>query len=58
MKTTIEAVRRVIIEDSKRIVEFFDESQTVEMLNKYNGFSDWDNISIDDEGNIILSKKD
>ena len=58
MKTTIEAVRRVIIEDSKRIVKFFDESQTVEMLNKYNGFSDWDNISIDDEGNIILSKKD
>ena len=44
----------VIDADNNQILERFDEDQTGEMIEKYEGIGKWNDIGIDNAGDIIL----
>ena len=46
--------KKVIDGDTMKCLETFEESQTQQMLEKYQALGKWDDISVDNDGDIIL----
>lgn len=47
-------MKKVIDGDSMRCIETFEESQTEQMIEKYQSLRKWDDVSVDSDGDIIL----
>lgn len=46
--------KKVIDGDTMKCLETFEESQTEQMLEKYQTLGKWDDVSVDSDGDIIL----
>jgi len=46
--------RKVIDADNQVIIEYFNESNTKEMLDKYENDGRWEDVGVDCDGDIIL----
>lgn len=46
--------KKVIDGDTMKCLETFEESQTEQMLEKYRSLGKWDDVQIDNDGDIIL----
>jgi len=46
--------KKVIDGDTMKCLETFEESQTQQMLEKYQELGKWDDVSVDSDGDIIL----
>lgn len=46
--------KKVIDGDTMKCLETFEESQTQQMLEKYQALGKWDDVSVDNDGDIIL----
>lgn len=50
-------MKKVIDADNMKILEHFDESNTETMLKRYENMGFWDDVSVDQAGDIILWKE-
>lgn len=48
------AQKKVIEGDTMKCLEMFDENQTEQILEKYKTIGKWDDVSVDNDGDIIL----
>ena len=46
--------KKVIDGDTMKCLETFEESQTPQMLEQYQALGKWDDVSVDNDGDIIL----
>ena len=46
--------KKVINEEDKKILEYFEERDTVNILKKYENMDKWFDVTVDDNGDIIV----